>query len=120
MMAFASLVLDDARSLGAMAAIVMSLHSMLITIGRCYTTDAAGDRAALKLGRVESMLAGAQFYGGRIQLLLPLCLTGDKPELALTIQREDGFYAARTCLTLDMAYNNARLICRSETSWIKR
>lgn len=52
--------------------------------------------------------------------LLPLCLTGDKPELALTIQREDGFYAARTCLTLDMAYNNARLICRPETSWIKR
>ncbi len=40
-------------------------------------------------------LAVPQFYGGRIQLLLPLCLTGDKPELALTIQREDGFYAAR-------------------------
>ena len=65
-------------------------------------------------------LAVPQFYGSRIQLLLPLCLTGDKPELALTIQREDGFYAARTCLTLDMAYNNARLICRPETSWIKR
>lgn len=65
-------------------------------------------------------LAVPQFYGGRIQLLLPLCLTGDKPELALTIQREDGFYAARTCLMLDMAYNNARLICRPETSWIKR
>lgn len=65
-------------------------------------------------------LAVPQFYGGRIQLLLPLCLTGDKPELALTIQREDGFYAARTCLKLDMAYNNARLICRPETSWIKR
>ena len=32
-------------------------------------------------------LAVPQFYGGRIQLLLPLCLTGDKPELALTIQR---------------------------------
>ena len=52
-------------------------------------------------------MAGAQFYDGRIQLLLPLCLTVDKPELALTIQRENGFYAARTCLTLDMAYNNA-------------
>ena len=36
------------------------------------------------------------------------------------IQREDGFYSARTCLTLDMAYNNARLICRPESSWIKR
>ena len=65
-------------------------------------------------------MAGAQFYDGRIQLLLPLCLTGDKPELALTIQREDGFYAARTCLTLDMAYTNARLICRPETLWIKQ
>ena len=65
-------------------------------------------------------LAVPQFYGGRIQLLLPLCLTSNKPELALTIQREDGFYAARTCLTIEMAYNNARLICRPETSWIKR
>lgn len=64
-------------------------------------------------------MAGAQFYDGRIQLLLPLCLTGDKPKLALTIQREDGFYAARTCFTLEMTYNNARLICRPETSWIK-
>lgn len=64
-------------------------------------------------------MAGAQFYGGRIQLLLPLSLTVDKPELALTIQRENGFYAARTCLTLDMAYNNARLICHPETSWFK-
>ena len=64
-------------------------------------------------------LAVPQFYNGRIQLLLPLCLTGDEPELALTIQREDGFYAARTCLTLEMAYNNARLICRPESAWIK-
>lgn len=64
-------------------------------------------------------MAGAQFYGGRIQLLLPLSLTVDKPELALTIQRENGFYAARTCLTLDMAYNNARLICHPEISWFK-
>lgn len=81
-----------------------------------------GEDNSLLLRRAAAnyTLAVPQFYGGRIQLLLPLCLTGDKPELALTIQREDGFYAARTCLTLDMAYNNARLICRPETSWIKR
>ena len=46
------------------------------------------------------------------------------------IRREEGHMASngalvietgeRTCLTLDMAYNNARLICRPETSWIKR
>lgn len=55
----APLVLDDAESLEAIAAAVMRLHSTLMTIGRCYTTDAAGDRAALERGRVESVLAGA-------------------------------------------------------------
>lgn len=56
---FAPLVLDDAGSLEAMAAAVMRLHGTLITVGCCYTTDAIGDRAALELGRVESVLAGA-------------------------------------------------------------
>ncbi len=56
---FAPLVIDDAGSLEAMAAAVMRLHSTLMTVGRCYTTDATGDRAALELGRVESVLAGA-------------------------------------------------------------
>lgn len=56
---FAPLVLDDAGSLKAMTAAVMRLHSTLMTIGRCYATDATDDRAALELGRVESVLAGA-------------------------------------------------------------
>ena len=56
---FAPLVLDDAGSLEAMAAAVMRLHSTLMKVGRCFTTDATGDRAALELGRVESVLAGA-------------------------------------------------------------
>lgn len=56
---FSPLVLDDAGSLEAMAAAVMRLHSTLMKVGRCYTTDATGDRAALEHGRVESVLAGA-------------------------------------------------------------
>lgn len=55
----ALLVLDDAGSLEAMAGAVMRLHSTLLTIGRCYTTDATDERAARELGRVESVLAGA-------------------------------------------------------------
>lgn len=55
----APLVLDDAGSLEAMAGAVMRLHSTLLTIGRCYTTDATGERAARELGRVESVLVGA-------------------------------------------------------------
>lgn len=55
----APLVLDDAGSLEAMAGAVMRLYSTLLTIGRCYTTDATGERAARELGRVESVLVGA-------------------------------------------------------------
>lgn len=56
---FAPQVLDDSGSLEAMAGAAMRLHSTLLTIGHCYTTDATGDRAALELGRVESVLSGA-------------------------------------------------------------
>lgn len=56
---FAPLVLDDTKSLKAMAAAAMRLHDTLLTIGRCYTTNATGNRAALELGRVESVLSGA-------------------------------------------------------------
>ena len=56
---FAPLVLDDDGALEGLAAAVMRLHGTLMTIGRCYTTDAAGDRAELERGRVESVLAGA-------------------------------------------------------------
>ena len=41
----APLVLDDAGSLEAMAAAVMRLHSTPMMVGRCYTTDATGNRA---------------------------------------------------------------------------
>lgn len=55
----APLVLDDTGSLEAMVGAVMRLHDTLLTIGRCYTTDATGNRATLELGRVESVLTGA-------------------------------------------------------------
>lgn len=55
----APLALDDTGSLEAMTAAVMRLHRTLMTVGRCYTTDATGNRAALEFGRVESVLTGA-------------------------------------------------------------
>lgn len=59
MLPVAPLMFDDAGSLEAMAAAVMRLHGTLLTIGRCYTTDTTGDRVALELGRIESVLSGA-------------------------------------------------------------
>jgi hypothetical protein len=64
-------------------------------------------------------LAVPQYYNDNIQLLLPISLTRDEPELALAIQRYDGYYVGHTCLTLDWAYQNARLIVRPEASWIQ-
>ena len=60
-----------------------------------------------------------QYYRGRVQLLLPLCLT--KPavaDLALVVDNHDTFYRAATCLTLDMAYNNARQLARPDRDWL--
>ena len=67
-------------------------------------------------------LAVPQFYNNRIQLLLPLNLTpgSPNPDLALAIHKiSDDTYTARTCLTLKMAYNNARLIVKPQSVWLK-
>lgn len=67
-------------------------------------------------------IAVPQYYDGKIQLLLPLCLTpgSPNPDLALVTHKiGSNTYTARTCLTLKMAYNNARLIVKPQSSWLK-
>jgi hypothetical protein len=61
-----------------------------------------------------------QYYQGRIQLLLPLCLSQpQRADLALVVERYPTFYRASTCLTLDMAYNNARQIATPDRDWLQ-
>jgi hypothetical protein len=61
-----------------------------------------------------------QYYRGRVQLLLPLCLeTAERADLAIVIERLEGFYRGSTCLTLDMAYNNARQLARPDRDWLQ-
>lgn len=62
-----------------------------------------------------------QWYKGKIQLLIPLYLTsGEKPDIALVISKSETTkqYFGHTCLTCEMAYNNARLIARPESYWL--
>lgn len=62
-----------------------------------------------------------QYYKGKIQLLAPLYLTAkDKPDLALVLSLSDdkSAYMGHTCLTTEMAYNNARLIARPDSDWL--
>jgi hypothetical protein len=61
-----------------------------------------------------------QYYKGKLQLLLPLCLLSKSTaDLALVVERENGSYRASTILTLDMALNNARLIAKPDDEWLK-
>ena len=61
-----------------------------------------------------------QYYRGDIQILLPLCLESPtKAELALVVENYGTFYRASTCLTLDMAYSNARLLARPDRDWLQ-
>lgn len=65
-------------------------------------------------------IAIPQYYSGRIQLLLPLCMS--KPsvaDLALVVEDFGSFYRASTCLSLEMAYNNARQITRPDRDWLQ-
>ena len=57
-----------------------------------------------------------------ISLLLPLCLSNPSSyaDVALVVERmKSGRYQGQTILTLDMAYCDARLICRPESEWLK-
>lgn len=67
-------------------------------------------------------LAVPHWHDGHIQLLLPLFLSDPhKADLALVVERVDAqkCYVARTILTMDMAYKDARLICRPDRDWLK-
>lgn len=73
--------------------------------------------------RTNYKIAIPQYYDGKVQLLLPLCLTSGSPnpDLALVISKvpNQDIYSAKTCLTLKMAYNNARLIVKPQSEWLK-
>ena len=67
-------------------------------------------------------IAVPQYYNHTIQLLLPLSLQEeDKPDLALVVtkNKSGNFYQGHTCLSLEMAYNNARLIAKPNSNWLE-
>lgn len=81
-------------------------------------------------GAVESLkdkvlrnykVAIPHWYEGKVQLLLPLNLTDDHAaDLALVVDRDKAgnIYRARTVLTMDLAYIDARLITRPDRDWL--
>jgi hypothetical protein len=75
---------------------------------------------ALERVRRNYKAAIPQYYRGQVQLLLPLCMANPhRADLALVVERHANFYRASTCLTLDMAYNNARQLARPDRDWLQ-
>ncbi len=75
---------------------------------------------AVQRARRNFRIAIPQYHRGRIQLLLPLCLRNpSEPDLAAVIEKLDGYYRVATCLTLDQAYSNARLLGRVDEIWLR-
>ena len=74
---------------------------------------------ARRKAAVEPSIVVPQGYQGRVQYLLPICLTDmEKPDLAMTLTVMDGYYLGNTCLTLEMAYLNARLLGKPTAPWL--
>jgi len=71
------------------------------------------------LAYIDPSVVAPQIYGGRIQYLLPICLTDLRYcDLAMTLTPNDGFYTGNTCLTLEMSYHNARMLSRPSAPWL--
>ena len=81
--------------------------------------NGAIDAAKVRIRR-NYKTAIPQYYRGRVQLLLPICLSSPNvADLALAVQRFEDHYRGSTCLTLDMAYNNARQLARPDKDWLQ-
>lgn len=75
---------------------------------------------AIQRVKANYKLAVPHYYQNKIQLLVPLCFgKTDKPDVALVLDRMKGnYYQATTCLSMEMAYMDARLIAKPESNWL--
>ena len=66
-------------------------------------------------------LAVPHYYCNKIQLLIPLCFNNtNTPDVALVLDRMKGnYYQATTCIDMQMAYMDARLIAKPEGNWLE-
>lgn len=114
-------IIDDATNFERFPSDIKSLpkHQLINTF------NGAIDHALKRIKRnyktaIPQYYRGSTFPKGQLQLLLPLCLKDpSKADLALTVYKESNFYVGRTCLTLDMAINNARLIAKPDDEWLR-
>lgn len=78
-----------------------------------------GVEYARRKASVDYTMVVPQLYRNRVQFLLPICLTNmEKADLAMALSTMDGYYLGHTCLTLEMAYLNARMLGKPASPWL--
>ncbi len=84
--------------------------------------DAIEDSIAMAKKRIKRNYKTAipHFYNNDIQFLVPLCERKDRGKAlaAMVIQKTEQIYEVTTILTLDQAYNNARLLAKPDREWL--
>lgn len=75
---------------------------------------------ARTLASIDHSIIVPQLYCRQLQFLMPVCLTNiERCDLAMTLTPCNGYYYGATCLTLEMAYMNARIINRPRAYWLE-
>lgn len=74
---------------------------------------------ARRKAAVDYTMVVPQLYRNRVQFLLPICLTHmEKADMAMALSTMEGYYLGHTCLTLEMAYLNARMLGKPAAPWL--
>jgi hypothetical protein len=109
-------------------------YDVKTNISSCIQAFEASLRYSLSLSKRNYKLVAPQFWAetGKIQFLMPIYLEGkceeqkgDKkevslPNVALCLEKnENGRYLGTSILSLDMAYQNARLIAKPDSFWLE-
>lgn len=109
-------IIDEADNFARILETIRSLGKDI-----CQTLISGSIEKTKKRIKANYKTVVPQWFRKRIQLLIPLYLTnGEKPDLALVLSKNEVTrqYFGHTCLTCEMAYNNARLISRPESYWL--
>jgi len=84
--------------------------------------DAIKDSVELAYKRIKRNYKTAipQFYCHEIQFLVPLYSRKDRQHAlaAMVVHKDESIYEISTILTLDQAYNNARLLAKPDREWL--
>jgi hypothetical protein len=114
-------IVDDSENFDRFPKSIQKLdkHQLLLTF------EGALNYAKRRINRnyktaIPQYYRGTKNPNGHLQLLLPLCLINpSNADLALAVFKKRDYYVGKTCLTLDMAINNARLVAKPDDEWLK-